>query len=46
MSKAVNPYGDGLACQRIVTKIKRDFMKTLNKCILCFFFAHCTLSWQ
>ena len=22
MSKAVNPYGDGLACQRIVTKIK------------------------
>ncbi|WP_288207386.1 UDP-N-acetylglucosamine 2-epimerase (non-hydrolyzing) [uncultured Parabacteroides sp.] len=23
MSKAVNPYGDGLACQRIVTQIKK-----------------------
>ena len=22
MSKAVNPYGDGLACERIVTKLK------------------------
>ena len=22
MSKAVNPYGDGFACQRIVTKTK------------------------
>jgi UDP-N-acetylglucosamine 2-epimerase (non-hydrolysing) len=23
MSKAVNPYGDGLACQRIVTQIRK-----------------------
>ena len=23
MSKAVNPYGDGLACQRIITQIRK-----------------------